>query len=147
MHLPLWLILVIIYQVKHFIADYPAQSNKFMLGKFRPDWGFFLPLLAHASVHAGLTFLIAIFLVSWKSALALATFDATIHFMMDRIKASPEYLGRFKPLTAETIVNATSKQLRHNTYFWWSLGFDQAIHHLTHYAIIWYLIVNTSFHY
>lgn len=135
----LWLTLAIIFQISHFLADYPLQ-NKYMLGKFRPDWGFFFPLLAHVGVHATFTFLITIWIVGWKVAIGLAIFDATIHFWMDRIKAGPKYFGRFKPLTAETIKVATSKELRHNSYFWISLGFDQMIHHLTHYAIIWLCI-------
>ena len=135
MHLPLWFILVVIYEIKHFIADFPLQG-RYMLGKFRPDWGFVLPLLAHVGVHACGTFLITIFLVSWKTALCLALFDGTAHFIMDRIKAGPKYLGRYKALTAETFKTATPKQIKGNTFFWWSLGLDQGFHNFTHATII-----------
>ena len=36
--------------------------------------------------------------------------------------------------------NAEDK-LRSNVYFWWALGLDQGVHHLTHYLII-YLVVS-----
>jgi hypothetical protein len=121
--LQLIFVLLAVYQVKHYVADYLLQG-KYMLQKFRADWGFFVPLLAHVSVHAAATFLIA----SWFNvllAVKLALFDAFIHFTMDRIKASPKLLGRFTP---------------DNKFFWWALGVDQMVHHLTHYAIIWFII-------
>lgn len=35
--------------------------------------------------------------------------------------------------------------LKGNTYFWWALGADQMVHHLTHYWIIWTLICYTNY--
>lgn len=93
----IWLLLIL-FQVKHFVADYPLQGQ-YMLGKFKKSPDFVLPLLAHVSVHAGMTFLIAVFCVSPGLALGLALLDAVIHFVVDRVKASPDMLGRFKPLT------------------------------------------------
>lgn len=161
----LWLLLVI-YQIKHFVADYPLQG-KYMLGKFQAYPKFILPLLAHASVHAALTFAIAIFFKSVEVAIALALLDAGIHFVVDRIKASPDMLGRFKAITKAEYIAKTSwihrletsshpdestpkqieeakkelaETMRSNTFFWWSLGWDQMMHHLTHYLIIWVLV-------
>ena len=138
MTIQLVLTLFVAFQVKHFVADYPLQG-RFMLGKFRQDWGFVLPLLAHVGVHAVGTFLI----VCWfgiAQAVCLAIFDAIIHFLMDRVKASKRYLGRFKLLTADTAPTASPAQWRSNTFFWWSLGLDQAVHHFTHYAVIAYVL-------
>jgi hypothetical protein len=74
---------------------------------------------------------------------------------MDRIKASPNLLGRYKALSADEMKSILSylptlgeagvqekfgDQLRSNVYFWWALGLDQGVHHLTHYAIIWMLL-------
>lgn len=43
-------ILLIAFQIKHFLCDYPLQG-KYMLGKFnKEDWK--LPLAAHAGTHA-----------------------------------------------------------------------------------------------
>ena len=61
---------------------------------------------------------------------------------MDRVKASPKMLGKFKALTANEFISATDEQKLNNKYFWWSLGLglDQAVHHLTHYFIIYLLV-------
>lgn len=135
-------LLLVLFQIKHFVADYPLQ-NKYMLQKFKPDWGFFLPLLAHASVHAAFTFLISLIFTHASTAFLLGLLDLIVHFSMDRIKASPKYLGRFKPLTAETYPTSSDQQKKDNTYFWWSLGLDQGVHHLTHYLIIYLILLNS----
>lgn len=134
-------VLLVVYQVKHFVADFPLQGE-YMLGKFKDGWDFLPPLLAHAGVHAVFTFGIAAFFThSLFFALALGACDGTVHFFMDRIKAGKKYLGRYKPLTAAEYPSATPKQKRHNKFFWWSLGFDQMVHHLTHYALIAAIII------
>lgn len=175
--------LLVVYQIKHFLADYPLQGS-YMLGKFKGGLGWILPLAAHTLVHGLFTFAIVIVYKNcvWiedslflngapsltitsihfplvKGSLQLATklaiFDFSVHFIMDRIKASPAMLGRFKALSANEMKNILSylptlgkagvkekfgTQLRSNTFFWWALGIDQMVHHLTHYAIIWKLL-------
>lgn len=118
-------VLLILFQLKHFVADYPLQ-NKYMLGKFK-ETGWVAPLAAHCSYHAGFTFLISIFFAPWYVALMLSVVDFVIHFTMDRFKASPNMLGRFK---------------MDNPKFWWALGFDQMVHHITHYLIIVVLLLS-----
>jgi len=121
-------ILLGLFQVKHFLSDYPLQTQ-WMLGKSKAK-GWVLPLLAHAGVHAAFTAAIVTY-ATWdvKGGLIFQIlapiFDFVVHFTMDRIKASPNMLGRFKP---------------DRPYFWWSLGLDQAVHHSTHYIIIWALV-------
>lgn len=159
--------LLAIFQLKHFLADYPLQ-NEYMLGKFKSDWGFFKPLLAHCSVHAGFTFIIVLVAngeqkdVFWV-ALGLALIDGTIHFFMDRIKAGWKYLGRFKSLSKDEYADAkkesmrptrtggilpdwdkqdAQRKLRDNKLFWWSLGFDQMVHHLTDYFVILVMFID-----
>ena len=135
-------LLLVIYQAKHFLADFPLQT-KYMLGKFKDGWGFLLPLLAHVGVHGLFTFGITVcFTGNVLLGFLLACFDVVVHFVMDRIKAGKKYLGRFKPLTAKEYPDASEAQKQHNTYFWWSLGLDQMVHHLTHYAIIACIIFN-----
>lgn len=112
-------LLLTVYQVKHFLCDYPLQ-RPFMLRKGATGWAWVAPLISHAGVHAFFTFWIA-FCFKQHLALYLALFDFVVHFMVDRIKASPSILGRFTPA---------------QPYFWWALGADQMAHHLTHYAII-----------
>ena|ERR1700740_2836371 len=151
------LILLLIFQLKHFIADYPLQ-NEYMLGKFK-DKGWILPLLTHCLVQLVFTFTISlIYSNSLILALKLSIFDLTIHFIMDRIKASPKMLGRFEALTKRdfieyqndlrasfemykhTITKPFEKRKRSNKLFWWSLGLDQMIHHITDILIIYFLV-------
>lgn len=161
------ILLLIVYQLKHFICDYLLQG-KYMLGKFKNYPEYVLPLLAHVSVHGLATLAIVI---CYKPLLApwLALFDMAIHFAMDRIKVSPKALGRFRYLTAPSYVmyermsrglsadpenpmphmeprdmeiykgNAVAV-LRSNTFFWWALGFDQMVHHLTDLAIVYMVL-------
>jgi len=121
-------LLLVVYQIKHLVADYFLQG-KYMLGKFKEHgWG--QPLTAHVSVHAVFTFIICLsFGVSLLYSVALAALDFVVHFVVDRIKASPNLLGRWKP---------TEKQ------FWWALGVDQMMHHLTHYVIIFAILSHLS---
>ncbi len=146
--------LLVFFQIKHFVADYPLQ-NTYMLGKFK-DKGWVLPLSAHCLVHAVFTFCIAVIYVSPLISASLALLDFVIHFAMDRIKASPKMLGRYKcislfeysylnDLASGTANNKAAREqaqvnleqrMKSNKYFWWSLGLDQAVHHFTHYIII-----------
>lgn len=148
------LILLVAFQLKHFFADYPLQ-NEYMLGKFK-EKGWLEPLLAHSMIHALMTFGIA-FLATSNPAMStmVSLLDLLVHGTMDRIKAAPDMLGRFKPMTAQQYksiaeakklgerLSARDKEIiKHNKYFWWSLGLDQGVHHLTHYVIIAILLTN-----
>lgn len=168
-------ILLILFQIKHFVADYPLQ-NEYMLGKFK-EKGWILPLFCHSGVHAIITFIISLFFVDFNVSICVGLFDFAIHFTMDRIKASPKMLGKYSSLTKsdfetffkerEVLVASTEKRAlgedfevlrayrdeklkefdaefekkkQSNKKFWWSLGLDQGVHHLTHYIIIGFLI-------
>ena len=161
---------LIAFQLKHFLCDYIFQTE-WMLGKFKTQgWG--LPLAAHCGVHFLGTLLISFsFLYFFNNfierpldlafvgfaSFKLGLFDFVIHFIMDRIKASPNLMGRWKPLTAEQWVyykgrtecnnvvgyanrDEALNKLKGNKLFWWAVGFDQMVHHLTHYVIIFWLI-------
>ncbi len=158
-------VLLLVYQLKHFLADYPMQTS-YMLGKFK-DKGWVLPLAAHAGIHAMFTFGIAEYTLMatrehpslFVVPFVLAAFDFAVHFTMDRIKAAPKLMGRWKALSAteyfaanitatkvtiqgaENAVSNAQKRIRNNTWFWYALGFDQMVHHLTHYAVIAYLVL------
>jgi len=140
-----------------------------MLGKFKAWPGFILPLLAHSAVHGAATYAIAMF-VRPEIALYLATIDMSAHFLIDRIKASPSLLGRFKALSSNEYrycaiqrdafvklvastkiaekdklnyvagISQIDKTFRSNVYFWWSLGADQFAHHSCHYFLIYVLV-------
>lgn len=122
--LNLVIVLLIIFQIKHYVADYVFQ-NKYMLGKFNPGWDFFWPLMLHACVHGIYT--AAICLMVSPSLVWLGVIDAIQHFIVDRIKAGPKYLGRFNDKTKPS--------------YWLVLGADQMAHHLFHYFVIYALIM------
>lgn len=170
--------LLIIFQIKHFLADYPLQTP-YMLGKFKEE-GWVGPLSAHAGVHAVFTMFIVLFygnivnnsnsLIVLVVAILAGLFDFVVHFTMDRIKSSPKMLGRYKnlsgmeylsllgqeqdllsskkdgdfiPLSEEDrkeYLDTIKERYKSNKLFWWSLGFDQAVHHITHYIIIGVLV-------
>jgi hypothetical protein len=124
--------LLVAFQVKHFLADYPLQ-NAFHLGKNKPWPDFVGPLLSHAACHAILTMVVAgayiLLTFGFKQppylAILLGAADFVLHAAIDRIKAAPSLGGRFNPSQKG---------------FWVSLGADQMAHHLTHYLLIFLLL-------
>lgn len=114
--------LLIMFELKHFIADFPLQ-NPYMLGKFKDDWGFVFPLFVHCAVHAIIT--LGIVCIVRPELWWLALIDLGSHFVIDRLKAAKKYLGRWNV---------------DHPLFWWSLGLDQMLHHMVHYFIIYNLL-------
>lgn len=125
--------LLVVFQVKHFVSDYLFQNEYMAFGKAL-DVGWIRPLALHASIHGSVTLIISFaYLVEsnyWYYALAIAAclgcMDSLIHFCMDRIKAGKQFLGRYSYRDKE---------------YWVALGGDQMVHHLTHYAIIYFLLM------
>ena len=117
------LMLLVLFQLKHFICDYPLQ-NAYMLGKMKTT-GWVKPLASHSAVHAGFTGVICLVFAP-NLVLFLTLADFILHFVVDRLKASPNIGGRFKP---------------EQQYFWWALGLDQMAHHIINYVFI-YIILN-----
>lgn len=119
--------LFILFFVKHFLADYPFQTQ-FMLRK-SSMYGWKVPLAAHCMVHAGFTYAIlmtvvglGVFHTTWAAILGIVLLEFILHFVIDAWKAR---LCKYK---------ATE------TAFWVALGADQLFHYLT-YALIVALIV------
>lgn len=111
-----------VFAVKHVIADFILQTNAIAIGKDRAvDW--LKPLLLHAGGHAVLT--LAIALVAAPSFAWLAIVDFIVHASIDRSKA---------------IVRARLNVTPADAPFWWLIGIDQALHHLTHLGLIVVLI-------
>lgn len=117
------IILISIFQLKHFLADYIFQG-KYMLGKFK-DKGWEMPLLAHTSVHMLMTYLIVLYYLPWYYALLLSIGDMCTHFLIDR----------FKVVVSKGYDSSKDKE------FWWWLGADQMAHHFTHYAIAFTVLI------
>lgn len=119
-------LMLIVFQVKQLIGDYILQTGWMVNGKTKLGFGFVLPLTVHVLVHALTT--LAIVMVVNRDLWVLALIDFTAHFAMDRIKSSPVMLGRFTDMTKQS--------------FWIPFGIDQMVHHLTHYFLIWQLLVH-----
>lgn len=124
-------VLLVLFQIKHLVIDFIVQLNDASSIKKFNCKGWFFPLLRHAGDHAIGTAIIALIVFSFYSgtlslwcvfwAIKLGLLDLIIHFTMDRIKASPYMLGKFKYPSKE---------------YFYSLGVDQTVHHLTHYLLI-----------
>ncbi len=110
--------LMVVMAAKHFCADFLFQTNWIAAGKARQH-GWMVPLLLHAFGHALLTFLIALAL--FPRLWWLAPLELVLHAAIDRLKV---IVARRQEL------NATKAE------FWWLLGFDQFLHHLTNILIV-----------
>jgi hypothetical protein len=105
---------VVVFQFKHLLADFLLQTSWMAQGKEKPR-GWVSPLVAHAGVHGILT--AAIFAVAAPVFAWLGLIDFIVHFAIDRAKGL---------LSREFDADTTK------TSFWWLIGIDQALHHLTH---------------
>lgn len=79
------LILFILFQVKHFLCDFPLQTS-YMLGKGKGGLAWILPLATHCAVHSIFTLGIILFFKSefyW-----IAGLEFLCHFVIDRMKVS-----------------------------------------------------------
>lgn len=121
-------ILFVLFFVKHFLADYPLQTE-YMLRKSSNSYGWKLPLATHCMVHAVMTYMILLTVVSlgmfsatWGVILLLVLMELVMHFVIDAWKAR---LCNSKP---------------NQTAFWVALGADQMFHYLTYALIIALLI-------
>ena len=111
-------VLVLLMQLKHYVADFPLQTV-YMSGKFNRE-GWIKPLSAHCLVHMLLTLVLLVGYVAFMGRLeliglvmVLVLFDGASHFFIDRVKAHPDMGGKY-------CVN--DKQ------FWDNLGLDQLAH-------------------
>ncbi len=105
---------LIIFLIKHLFADFFLQTSWMANGKEQPN-GWFWPLTAHVAVHAvatGLIFAILAPLYLWMAAV-----DFVVHFAIDRAKG---------------LLNRAFDTDPTKTGFWWLIGIDQTLHHLTH---------------
>ena len=113
-------ILLALFGIKHFIADFLLQFP-YMLrekGIYGATGG-----LHHAGIHAALTLLICIFFVhSSHDIVTVAAFDGLAHYHIDYVKQQLN-----KGLTTA------------DRMFWVWLGADQALHYLTYVGIISYV--------
>ena len=119
-------ILLIAFQIKHFLADYPLQYPYMYENKGKEE-GWADPLRDHAGVHAILTMIIITpYLIftnnDYVLIFILSTFDFITHFIIDRWKA-------------------TRKSGPETSGFWINLGLDQMFHHIVGIIIVTILVI------
>ncbi|SDN69235.1 Protein of unknown function [Methylobacterium phyllostachyos] len=102
------------FAVKQLAADFLLQSAWMAHGKDRAS-AWILPLCAHTGLHGLGTLLIVL---PVKPALWwLALVDFAVHTVIDRGKGLIGQRTHFPPT---------------DTRFWWLIGIDQFLHHVTH---------------
>jgi len=117
--------LLCLFILKHFIADFPLQSQRMIndKGTYGARGG-----IDHAATHATLTLIILLFWIPFYQpwgllAVAMAVLDGLVHYHIDWAKMN---LG--KGLTPD------------DRCFWTLLGVDQLLHYLTYILIIGILV-------
>ena len=113
-------ILLALFGIKHFIADFAMQYSYMIRDKgiYGAPGG-----LHHAGTHASWTFLILVpFVHSANDLLLLPLIDFVIHYHVDYFKQQ---------------LNQGLSAL--DNMFWVWLGLDQALHYLTYVGIIYYV--------
>lgn len=118
--------LLILFQIKHFLGDFILQTSWMVRGKGECGTAYIWPLFAHASVHAGLSFLILLAVA--PQVWFLAIFDLAAHACTDLLKSSRHFFGRYGDPSQKS--------------YWIPFGADQLLHHLTHYFIIFVIAAN-----
>jgi len=110
--------------VKHVIADFLLQNHWMAAGKDAKT-GWALPLLSHCLIHGVLTTALVASVAPrfWF----IGPVDFVIHLAIDRAKGF--CVARFD-------VTPTHR------WFWWLIGIDQALHHLTGFALAIWLAAN-----
>jgi hypothetical protein len=105
---------MLVLTVKHVIADFILQNSWMAMGKDAKT-GWALPLLAHCAIHGAMATVIFALLVPrfWYFGVV----DFIIHITIDRAKGF---------CVAQFDVKQGNSQ-----WFWWLIGIDQALHHLT----------------
>ncbi|SFL74739.1 Protein of unknown function [Bradyrhizobium sp. NFR13] len=116
---------MLVLTVKHVIADFLLQNAWMAMGKDqRTGWA--LPLLVHCAIHGVLTtlFVAAVQPKLWFIGLV----DFAIHITIDRAKG--------------LCVSHFGVTQGHR-WFWWLIGIDQALHHLTDFFLAIFIVANS----
>ena len=115
---------MLLLTAKHVVADFFLQNSWMAHGKDQKT-GWALPLLVHCLIHLAVAMVLILMIAPrfWFVALI----DFAIHITVDRAKGF--CVSNFG-LTTE------------HQWFWWLIGIDQALHHLTGFFLSIYLAAN-----
>jgi len=120
------LVLLTLFQIKHFIADYPLQNYQMVVekGVYGKRGGIF-----HSLIHSALTvitltlFNYFVFPVDYTVVFAIAAIEFFVHYHIDWSK-----------------MQMSRKFTTQDKGFWNWIGFDQLLHHLTYIGFAWILL-------
>lgn len=115
------LLLLLFLFIKHYIADFLLQTDWIVTQKAKNPF----VLAFHCFEHSIATAIVLFFFTNFSTLLIICVAECVVHFGIDYIKASPRFLGKYKPPT---------------TAFFNLLGLDQLLHSITYLGIAWYLI-------
>jgi Protein of unknown function (DUF3307) len=115
---------MLVLTVKHVVADFFLQSSWMALGKDQKS-GWALPLLVHCLIHGALT--TALILIIAPRFWFVGLIDFAIHITVDRAKG---------------LCVSTFNVHPGHPWFWWLIGIDQALHHLTGFFLSIYMAAN-----
>ena len=107
--------------VKHFICDFPLQAYPWMYrnkGTYMHPGG-----IAHAGIHALGTLLVLVSFIG-SAAMLYAAIDMLVHYHIDWAKMNVSKRYDLQPNNSER--------------FWILLGFDQLLHHITYFVIVYF---------
>lgn len=110
------------FVAKHLMCDFFLQTAWMALGKEKTE-GWVAPLFVHAGIHALSTLIVV--LVVLPAFWWLALVDLVIHAAIDRGKG----------VVCRGLGLSPSSRA-----FWWALGIDQALHHVTHFVYVLLLL-------
>jgi hypothetical protein len=107
--------------VKHFVCDFPLQANPWIYrnkGTYMHPGG-----ITHAGIHAiGTLLVLAPYIGS--ASLLYAAIDMVLHYHIDWAKMNVSKRYDLQPNNSER--------------FWLLLGFDQLLHHMTYFALVYF---------
>ncbi len=126
MNLEYAFILLLAFQIKHFVADYPLQNYQMVVekGHYGKKGGIY-----HSLIHAVMTFAVLVafdylvFPVEYTVMFAIAAIEFFVHYHIDwgKMQMSKQFTPQEKG-------------------FWNWIGFDQLLHHLTYIVFVWVII-------
>lgn len=114
--------------IKHFVCDFPLQMFPWLYknkGQYLHPGG-----IVHASLHGIGTIIVLVYFLNVKLAVLCGLLDILLHYHIDWAKMNLSRYYRLKPDNSE--------------WFWLLLGFDQFLHHLTYFAIVYYAFKYTT---
>jgi hypothetical protein len=114
------LLLLALFEIKHFIADFVIQRARHFTNKGSyGNWGG----IEHALQHGVLTWAVLFFFTTPAFALMLGLFDALVHYHVDWFKT--KYGPKDNTKTA----------------YWVWFGADQLLHQLTYITILYFVVL------